>query len=53
MDIAVNEVKNEIHKLIVETDDISILNRVQAYFYILKTIRLTGGIHYPKPKYLQ
>jgi hypothetical protein len=36
MDIAAAEVKNTLHKLIVETDDVSILNRVQAYFYTLK-----------------
>jgi hypothetical protein len=37
MDIAVSEVKNTLHKLIVETDDVSILNRVQAYFSTLKS----------------
>ena len=36
MDNAVSEIKNNLHKLIVETDDISILNRVQAYFSTLK-----------------
>ena len=36
MDIAVSEVKNNLHKLIVETEDVSILNKVQAYFYTLK-----------------
>jgi hypothetical protein len=36
MDIAISEIKNNLHKLIVETDDVSILGRVQAYFSILK-----------------
>lgn len=31
------EIKNYLHKLIVETDDISILNKVQAYFTTLKS----------------
>ena len=30
------EIKNYLHKLIVETDDESILNKVQAYFTTLK-----------------
>lgn len=36
MNTSVSELKNDLHKLIVETDDISILNRVQAYFSTLK-----------------
>jgi hypothetical protein len=36
MDITISEIKNELHRLIVETDDIIILNRVQAYFSTLK-----------------
>ena len=31
------EIKNYLHKLIVETDDINILNKVQAYFSTLKS----------------
>ncbi len=31
------EIKNYLHKLIVETDDESILNKVQAYFTTLKS----------------
>ena len=31
------EIKNYLHKLIVETADISILNKVQAYFTTLKS----------------
>lgn len=30
------ETKNYLHKLIVETDDVNILNKVQAYFTTLK-----------------
>lgn len=30
------EIKNYLHKLVVETDDINILNKVQAYFTTLK-----------------
>ncbi|MFP4026138.1 MAG: hypothetical protein ACLFVR_16575 [Thiohalospira sp.] len=32
-----SEIKNYLHKLIVETDDESILSKVQAYFTTLKT----------------
>ena len=31
------EIKNYLHKLIVETDDINILSKVQAYFTTLKS----------------
>ena len=31
------EIKNNLHKLIVETDDESILSKVQAYFTTLKS----------------
>lgn len=31
------EIKNHLHKLIVETDDESILSKVQAYFTTLKS----------------
>lgn len=30
------EIKNQLHKLIVETDDESVLSKVQAYFATLK-----------------
>jgi hypothetical protein len=36
MDVVVSEVKNVLHKLVVETDDVSILSKVEAYFYTLK-----------------
>jgi hypothetical protein len=50
MDIAVSEIKNSLYKLIVETDDVTILNRVQAYFSMLKANKLTGGTRSPKTK---
>ena len=31
------EIKNDLHKLIVETDDINILSKIQAYFNTLKS----------------
>ena len=31
-----DEIKNQLHKLIVETDDETILTKVQAYFTTLK-----------------
>lgn len=31
------EIKNNLHKFIVETDDISILDKIQAYFTALKS----------------
>jgi len=36
MNASTAEIKNHLHKLIVETDDESILNKVQAYFTTLK-----------------
>ncbi len=37
MNSSAAEIKNYLHKLIVETDDISVLNKVQAYFTTLKS----------------
>lgn len=37
MDLAVSEIKNNLHRLIVETDDVSVLEKVQEYFGILKS----------------
>ncbi len=37
MNISTAEIKNHLHKLIVETDDESILSKVQAYFTTLKS----------------
>ncbi|HEY4785753.1 MAG TPA: hypothetical protein VIH57_06880 [Bacteroidales bacterium] len=37
MSLSISEIKNDLHKLIVETDDIEVLNRVQAYFCTLKS----------------
>ena len=37
MDPNTAEIKNYLHKLIVETDDESILSKVQAYFTTLKS----------------
>ncbi|HOB86022.1 MAG TPA: hypothetical protein PLB27_16505 [Bacteroidales bacterium] len=37
MNTSTSEIKNYLHKLIVETDDINILNKVQAYFTTLKS----------------
>jgi hypothetical protein len=37
MDITVSEIKNNLHRLIVETDDISVLEKVQEYFGSLKS----------------
>jgi len=37
MNTSTAEIKNYLHKLIVETDDINILNKVQAYFATLKS----------------
>lgn len=37
MNASTAEIKNYLHKLIVETDDESILNKVQAYFTTLKS----------------
>lgn len=37
MNTSTAEIKNYLHKLIVETDDESILNKVQAYFTTLKS----------------
>ena len=37
MNSSTSEIKNYLHKLIVETDDISILSKVQAYFTNLKS----------------
>jgi hypothetical protein len=31
------ELKNNLHKMIVETDDISILDKIQAYFITLRS----------------
>jgi hypothetical protein len=36
MNASTAEIKNYLHKLVVETDDESILNKVQAYFTTLK-----------------
>lgn len=36
MNITTAEIKNYLHKLIVETDDENVLNKVQAYFLTLK-----------------
>jgi len=36
MDLAISEIKNNLHRLIVETDDISILEKIQKYFGTLK-----------------
>ena len=36
MDLTVSEIKNNLHRLIVETDDVSVLEKVQEYFGILK-----------------
>ncbi len=36
MDLAVSEIKNNLHRLIVETDDVSVLEKVQEYFGKLK-----------------
>jgi hypothetical protein len=36
MNIDVADMKNNLHKFIVETDDIGVLSKVQAYFDILK-----------------
>lgn len=40
MNASTAEIKNYLHKLIVETDDESILNKVQAYFMTLKSKNL-------------
>lgn len=40
MNASTAEIKNHLHKLIVETDDESILNKVQAYFMTLKSKNL-------------
>jgi predicted transcriptional regulator len=37
MNTSTAEIKNYLHKLIVETDDVSILSKVQAYFTTLKS----------------
>lgn len=37
MNASTAEIKNYLHKLIAETDDESILNKVQAYFTTLKS----------------
>jgi predicted transcriptional regulator len=37
MNASTAEIKNYLHKLIVETDDESILSKVQAYFTTLKS----------------
>jgi hypothetical protein len=37
MGASTTEIKNYLHKLIVETDDESILSKVQAYFTTLKS----------------
>ncbi|MBN2274135.1 MAG: hypothetical protein JXR41_04145 [Bacteroidales bacterium] len=37
MNTSIAEIKNYLHKLIVETDDESILSKVQAYFTTLKS----------------
>jgi hypothetical protein len=37
MNSSTSEIKNYLHKLIVETDDISILSKVQPYFTTLKS----------------
>lgn len=37
MNTSTAEIKNYLHKLIVETDDESILSKVQAYFITLKS----------------
>ena len=37
MNASTAEIKNDLHKLIVETDDESILSKVQAYFNMLKS----------------
>ena len=34
------EIKNELHKLIVETDDFSILSKIQAYFSTLRSKKI-------------
>ncbi len=36
MNITTAEIKNYLHKLIVETDDENVLNKVRAYFLTLK-----------------
>lgn len=36
MNITTAEIKNYLHKLIVETDDENVLNKVQAFFFKLK-----------------
>jgi hypothetical protein len=37
MDLIVSELKNNLHRLVVETDDVSILEKVQEYFGKLKS----------------
>ena len=37
MNTSTAEIKNYLHKLIVETDDINVLSKVQAYFTTLKS----------------
>jgi predicted transcriptional regulator len=37
MNVSIAEIKNYLHKLIVETDDENILSKVQAYFTTLKS----------------
>jgi predicted transcriptional regulator len=37
VNVSIAEIKNYLHKLIVETDDESILSKVQAYFTTLKS----------------
>ena len=34
------EIKNDLHKLIVETDDFSILSKIQAYFSTLRSKKI-------------
>lgn len=36
MDLTIHEIKNNLHRLVVETDDVSVLEKVQEYFGILK-----------------
>lgn len=40
MNIHAAEIKNDLHRLIVETDDVSILNKVQAYFATLRSKKI-------------
>jgi hypothetical protein len=43
MNTSTAEIKNYLHKLIVETDDINILSKVQAYFTTLKSKNVDWG----------